>query len=406
MRSRNVVPTSAGLSPSELAGVSRVAGRDPDLALAFLPATPQLARELDTLAAAWPATLRFGCEAATQLCDDRSTSNGSVQAFWLDRPADSTDERPSGPAPPEIAVLEGSYERPPAEAEIAAFAGRLAGADGVLLFVDGSRFPAERVLADLGRLAPGTLRIAGGLASGTAGAVANLVDGHGDLEDQGARVFLDRRIFPSACLALLLRGVDMQVEVLRGWNPASPIYTATRAEGTVLYEIDGQPATDWYRRFFTVRGELAPLPEASLGFPLIVVGPSSRREGLYRSLRAFDQPAGAVTLWGGIETGDQVRMGMFGGGDGGSPFATLAATAGRMRAEGAPVEAAVLYSCVDRQGALGERMGEEIAAIHRALGGASLSGFFTWGEIGPSGDATPAYYNHTAVLVLLREGTP
>ncbi|MEP7013070.1 MAG: FIST N-terminal domain-containing protein [Acidobacteriota bacterium] len=376
MRSRTIALTSAGLSPSELGEASRAAGRDPDLALAFLPATPDLGPTLDALAAAWPATLRCGCEVAGQISDTRSTGDGSVQVFWFDRP-----ERPK---PPEALVLEGSFDHPPAEAEIAAFAGRLAGADGVLLFADGVRFPAERVLAEIGRrLAPSKIRIAGGLGTG---------------------VFLDRRIYPAACLALLLHGVDMQVEVLRGWTAASPIYTVTRAEGPVLYEIDGESATDWYRRFFTVRGELAPLPEASQGFPLIIVGPSSRRRGLYRSLRAFDRSTGTVTLWGELETGDQVRMGMFDGGDVESRFESLEAAAGRMRTGGAPVEAAILYSCVDRQDTLGERMGEEIATLHRALGQVPLSGFFTFGEIGPCGDATPAYYNHTAVLALLREG--
>lgn len=393
MRSRTIALTSAGLSPSELGEVSLAAGRDPDLALAFLPADSNLGRQLDALAEGWPETLRFGCEAAGQIAEARATSAGSVQAFWFDRPGRT--QRPT------VVALEGCLERPPSDSEIAAFSDRLAGADGVLLFADGLRFPVERVLGEVGRrLAGRPLSIAGGLATGPADVPTDSI---GAL---GARVFLDRRIFPSACLALLLDGLEMQVEVFRGWTPASPIYTVTRAEGAVLYEIDGQPATDWYRRFFTVRGELAPLPEASQGFPLIIVGPSARRQNLYRSLRAFDRPAGAVTLWGGIETGDQVRMGMFDGDDCESAFLNLEASTGRRLVGGAPAEAAILFSCVDRHGALGERMEEAIASVHRALGGASLSGFFTLAEIGPTGGSAPAYYNHTAVLVLLREVAP
>ena len=102
----------------------------------------------------------------------------------------------------------------------------------------------------------------------------------------------------------------MRVEVVRGWSPASPVYTVTRAEGSVAYEIDGEPATDWYRRFFAVDGELAPLPEAANRFPLIVEGPGPERQGLYRSMRSFDEPPGAVTFWGGLETGDRVRLGI------------------------------------------------------------------------------------------------
>ena len=36
-----------------------------------------------------------------------------------------------------------------------------------------------------------------------------------------------------------LHGVDMRVEVVRGWSPASPVYQITRAEGCVVHEIDG-----------------------------------------------------------------------------------------------------------------------------------------------------------------------
>src|SRR5947208_2812364 len=76
----------------------------------------------------------------------------------------------------------------------------------------------------------------------------------------GARVFVGERVLPSACLVLTLQGIAMQVQVVRGWSPASPVYTVTRAEGSIVREIDGEPATDWYRRFFTVGGELAPMP--------------------------------------------------------------------------------------------------------------------------------------------------
>jgi hypothetical protein len=202
-------------------------------------------------------------------------------------------------------------------------------------------------------------------------------------------------VLPSACLVLTLHGIAMQVEVVRGWSPASPIYTVTRAAGNVIWEIDGEPATDWYRRFFTVGGELAPMPAATNRFPLLIEGPRPERQGLYRTLRFFDQPPGAVTFWGEMETGDRVRLGM--GND-----ASLVSTAAELPAGPAP-DAAILYSCVGREMVLGEQAGREVATIHGALGGAALSGFFTFGEIGPTPRGDLAYYNHTAILVLLRE---
>ena len=166
-------------------------------------------------------------------------------------------------------------------------------------------------------------------------------------------MFAGERVLPSACLVLTLHGIAMQVAVVRGWSPASPVYTVTRAEGSTVWEIDGEPATVWYRRFFTVGGTLAPMPETANRFPLLIEGPRPERQGLYRSLRAFDQPCGAVTFWGDLETGDRVRLSM-------SNDTSLASTAAELLAgssPGRPPDAALLYSCIGRELVLGEAVG-------------------------------------------------
>jgi hypothetical protein len=212
----------------------------------------------------------------------------------------------------------------------------------------------------------------------------------------GARVFVGDRLLPSAALVVTLHGFNMQVEVVRGWSPASPVYTVTRAGASgVVHEIDGEPAAAWYRRFFTLDGELAPMPAAANRFPLIVEGPRPDRQGLYRSMRLFDDPPGTVTFLGDVETGDHVRLGM--GND-----RSLVRTAARLTA-GTEPEAAILFSCMGREAVLGDRAGDEGAAVRDALGGVPLSGFFTCGEIGPTPRGNLAFYNLTAILVLLRE---
>lgn len=387
MRSRTV-HLPAGPALETLHGAAAEIGRAPDLALAFLPpeaegrgtATPAIS----ALSEAWPDSLRFGCEAVTQFADSAMTGRGSVQLFWFDHP----DHHAT------VEVLSGSHEEPPAPEAVDALARRLAAADGALLLADGLRFPTERFLADLRHgLAGASPVVAGGLASQEVPPVKC-----------GARVFSQDRLLPAACLAVLFHGVSMRIEVVRGWSPASPVYTATRADGNVAWEIDGEPAAAWYRRFFTIDGELAPMPETADRFPLIIEGPKRERRGLYRSLRLFDQPPGAVTFWGSIETGDCVRLGM--GND-----LSLVRTASELSSPANPAdpagppspEAAILYSCVGREAVLGEKADQEVAAIHRSLGGIALSGFFSFGEIGPTPGGDLAFYNHTAVLVLLAE---
>lgn len=376
MRSRTI-HLPGGISPRNLLlAASAEAGRAPDAALAFLPPDEELRDTLGAMSSAWPDTLRFGCEAVTQIADGQTTCHGSIQVFWFDDPRQHYAS---------VEVIPGTFGEPPAPRRVEAVARRIAGSDGAMLLVDGLRFPAERFLSELRRsLATMPPLIAGGLASQRE-----------PVTHAGARVFTGDRVLPSACLVVTFHGVAMQVAVLRGWSPASPVYTVTRAEGPVVYEIDGEPAAAWYRRFFEVGGELAPMPSSANRYPLIIEGPNPERQGLYRSIRLFDEPPGAVTYWGGVETGDHVRLGMSNG-------HSLLRSTSELAPGGTP-EAAIFYSCPGREAVLDEMASQEAAIIQQSLGGISLSGFFTFGEIGPTPRGNLAFYNHTAVLVLLRE---
>jgi hypothetical protein len=349
----------------------------PSFVLAFLPPAPDLPATLAALAAAFPAALVFGCEAVTQFAGAGVTGRGSLQLFWLERPEHRA----------EVLVIAGA-RGPGLDGEaVERAAAALAQADSAFLLCDGLRFPAWELLEALReRLPEGTAPpVVGGLASQRE-----------PIEGAGARVFVGGEVLESACLLVLFHGLEMEVEVVRGWDPASPIFTVTGASGDVLHSIDGEPAASWFRRFFTVDGGLAPMPESAHRFPLIIEGPRPDRRCLYRSMKSFDDPPGAVTFWGDVQVGDRVRLGM--GND-----ASLLRTAARLPAGSAP-EAAVLYSCVGREVVLGELAEKEVATIHSALRGASLGGFFTFGEIGPAaGGGGLAFYNQTAVLALLRE---
>jgi hypothetical protein len=348
----------------------------PDFVCAFLPPGEHLQATLDAMAEAWPASLRFGCEAVTQFVGDAMTSTGGLHMFWLDDPRHRV----------EVHALSGTPDRPPAAHEVTEVLDALDGADGVFVLSDGLRFPHLELLAAIrARFGEGGPLVVGGLASQRE-----------PIESAGARVFLDRQVLADGCLVLVLRGIEMVVEVVRGWDPASPIYTVTEAEGNVLRAIDGEPATDWFRRFFAVDGALAPMPESAHRFPLIIQGPDLERAYVYRSMKGFDDPPGAVTFWGDLKVGDRVRLGI--GND-----TSLLRTAARLP-PGEPPEAALLYSCVGREAVLGELADREVATISRALGRTALSGFFTFGEIGPAASGHgPAFYNQTAILALLRE---
>lgn len=384
----------ASAASVELVSRAAAAARDlgladdrlPTFALGFLPPGPGLAADLAALAEAFPDSLRFGCEAVTQFAGPRATNGGIVQLFWLEDRAHNVEVAVIRAARSDDRAGENGAAELFDSGELSAAVTLLEGSDAAFLLCDGLRFPSWELLEVLrARLPEDAPPVVGGLASQVE-----------PISDPGARVFLDREIFESACLLVGFRGLEMDVEVVRGWDPASPIFTVTEASGDVVWSIDGEPAPDFFRRFFTVDGTLAPMPESAHRFPLVIEGPRPERRGVYRSMKSYDQPPGGVTFWGDLEPGDRVRLGM--GND-----ASLLRTAGELIA-GRPPEAAVLYSCVGREAVLGDLAEREVSTIQRALGGVALAGFFTFGEIGPpTTGAGCAFYNQTAVLALLRE---
>ena len=175
----------------------------PDVVLAFLPPEEGLRDTLATLTAVWPDALRFGCESVTQFADDEMTTRGTLQLFWFNDPQHHRAT---------LEVIPGTHGEPPTRRRIEAVARRIAAADGALLLVDGLRFPAEHFLGELRRTLVSTPPfVAGGLASQRE-----------PVTQAGSRVFVGDRVLPSACLVVTLHGVTMQVEVVRGWSPASP----------------------------------------------------------------------------------------------------------------------------------------------------------------------------------------
>ncbi len=364
---------------------------DADLVLAFLAPSPHLEATLAALGHSFPRARIAGCEAVTRFRDGHLAEGDTVHLFRFTAGAACAG-----------LVLHAAGETD--DDAVERLGARLAAGDPALLFADGLRCPAEGLTTRLSRHLDGQGQgrvpplLAGGLASQSEPPVG-----------PGARVFLDGEVVEAGCIAVVFAGVDAEVEVVRGWDPASPVFEVTRAEGPVLHEIGGEPAAEWFRNLFSLEGnergdppgpgtaDLA-LPEMAHRFPLIVTGPKRSRQGLYRSMRLFDEPTGAVTFWGDLETGDKIRLGI------GNQVSLVhrADELAESTLRDGP-EAAVLYSCVGRQMVLGSDADKEVAAVHRALGRVPLSGFFSFGEIGPTVTAGPAFYNHTAILVCLSE---
>ena len=185
-----------------------------------------------------------------------------------------------------------------------------------------------------------------------------------------------------------------------GWDIFGPERLVTRAEGNVLFELDGAPALALYKTYLGDRAE--GLPATALLFPLAVRAPGATEEGVVRTILAIDEEAQTMTFAGDVPEGSFAQL-MRANLDrliDGAHEAALATVAGA--ASTAPT-LAIAVSCVGRRLVLGARTEEELEVVQAALGPqTSLTGFYSYGEISPA-TGPCALHNQTMTLTTLGE---
>ena len=167
-----------------------------------------------------------------------------------------------------------------------------------------------------------------------------------------------------------------------GWSDFGPERRITRAEGNVLYELDGKPALDLYKSYLGERA--AGLPGTALLFPLSLRRESGPGEPVVRTILGIDEKRRSMTFAGDMPQGGVARL-MRASNDRlieSASHAVALATQGL----GKPARSLVIsVSCVGRRLLLGERTEEEVeAVVDGAPRDASHVGFYSYGEISPA----------------------
>jgi hypothetical protein len=185
-----------------------------------------------------------------------------------------------------------------------------------------------------------------------------------------------------------------------GWEAFGPRRLITRSRGNVLFELDGQPALDLYKKYLGERA--VGLPATGLLFPLQLLASANTLTGLVRTILAVDEKEHSLTFAGDMPEGQYARL-MKTGQDGLVHGAAQAA--GAATASGAGQQLAVLVSCVGRRLVLGQRVEEELEAVRRAAPAGSVAvGFYSYGEIcPPTGLRTCELHNQTMTITTFAE---
>lgn len=186
-----------------------------------------------------------------------------------------------------------------------------------------------------------------------------------------------------------------------GWRTFGVRRKVTRSKGNVLYELDGRPALKIYKE---VLQELAAnLPSSALLYPLSLLDITGEKT-LIRTVLAVNDADHSLTFAGDIPEGAEVQM-MKATVDSLIEGARLAAQGASSELDKAKETAAIVISCVGRRMVLGDRVDEELDAVHGVLpNGTCQAGLYSYGEIVPVEPGVACdLHNQTMTLTVLQE---
>ncbi len=359
--------------PSELDSAST-------LVVAFAAARLGLAAPpLGELTRAFPRSRVVGCSTAGEILGDSlrdDTVTASVTRFERTR-VETTTAQVSGPGD--------SAEAGRRVAET------LAGPDLRALFVlsDGLLVNGSELVRGVTGSVPGPVVVTGGLAA----------DGE---RFERTWVLADGVPTEGAVTAVGLYGDAVRVGAgsYGGWDMFGPERRITRADGNVLYELDGRPALSLYKEYLGDRARA--LPAAAMRFPLAVRAGRGSERRTFRTILAVDERRQSMTFGGDLPVGWLAQL-MRANQDRLVDGAMQAAARSAPPAVRGP-RLAVAISCVGRRLVLGERTEEEIEATREALPDQTeLIGFYSYGEIAPHEAGCTDLHNQTMTVTTIGE---
>jgi hypothetical protein len=264
----------------------------------------------------------------------------------------------------------------------------------------GDRHPFSVLLLLADGLTPDQREIARGAYEVTT-AVIPFVGGVAadDLRWTRTHTFGDDRVLTNGILAVWINSArPMGVSVEHGWRPVGKPMLVTRAEGTIVHELDGTPALDAY---LAEQGEELDRADADFFLKIMhspVGCPSSRGRYDVRQLHAFLPDGGGINLNIGIA--EQSVLQVMSSDDDGLIDGAQRAAQAAVQALTQPPRLLLVFSCGSRIPLLGERLGDEVAAICSGLDGVSVCGFYTFGEFARTTGSSGVHNSSVAILAL------
>lgn len=357
MKTHQLSIRGGAIGPEALASLAAI---EPQLVLVFAAPGRLDAALGEALKGAVPGALSLGCSTCGEI------SNAGVDRDTTVLTAVHFDDPSLVGASTELGAMDDSRD---AGRRLAAQL-KGDGLRGVLVFGQGVAINGSAMLEGMAETLGPDVVISGGLAG-----------------DDGAfvktQVLYDGRVSDRLVAAVGFRSPRTVLAhgSFGGWQPFGPARRVTRCEGNILYELDGEPALETYKRYL---GDHANgLPASGLLFPFAMLDAQHDQTGLIRTILGVNEADGSLVLAGDVHADGYLRL-MHASTDSLVEGAQAAAEAARA-ALGTPGDGlTVLVSCVGRKLVMGARVDEEVEAVGEVFGqGTTLTGFYSHGEISP-----------------------
>lgn len=261
----------------------------------------------------------------------------------------------------------------------------------VMVFSEGLTVNGSHLVSGLKRILHEHVAITGGLA--------------GDADNFASTWVIDEHMPQThtvTAVGFYGDSIDVNYASKGGWDIFGPERVITRAEGSIVYEIDGEPALQLYKKYLGERA--SGLPATALLFPLAIREHRDSKEQVVRTILAVDENSQSMTFAGDVPQGWHAQL-MKANYDrlieGAAQAGKLAHTL--MDKDDSPM-LAIAISCVGRRLVLGERSEEEIEATLDSLPEHTQQiGFYSYGEISPTDLRDCDLHNQTMTLTTIRE---
>ena len=185
-----------------------------------------------------------------------------------------------------------------------------------------------------------------------------------------------------------------------GWTPFGPERIVTKSESNVLFELDGKPALDLYKKYLGDKSN--ELPGAALLYPLNVKS-QDEKQSYVRTILNINEEKNTMILAGDIPENSKVQL-MMTNVDNIANASELAAKQALIKRETKP-QLALLVSCIGRKLVLDQRVEEEIDEVVSVIGDdTTFCGFYSYGEIAPFNlEVNCQLHNQTMTITLISE---